>query len=91
VTEGIALTHRFESAMQDARNLVEIHRRLNPQNKRGRRSLEAALNRSVVVLAVAAWQAQVEEIAARLLESLRPDPLIASRWIKPCSHRLKPT
>ena len=75
----VDLASPFDTAIRDAKNLVEIHRQLNPQKRRGRRSLEGALNRSIVVLAVAAWQVQVEVIARHLLEELRPDPLGASR------------
>ncbi len=64
-----ALSARFETAIGDARDLTSIHRSLSKE-KRGRRRKEIALNRSVVFVAVAAWQAQVEDVAQSLLDSL---------------------
>jgi len=50
--------------------LVTIHRRLS--QGRGRRTLELSPNRSIVVLAIASWQAYIEELARALLVSLGP-------------------
>ena len=60
----------FEAAMRDAQNLIDIHRDLNAG--RGRRWRETTLNRSVVVITVAAWQAYVEDVARGIVETLKP-------------------
>lgn len=55
-------------ALGDPHQLIEIHRQLKEGT--GRRTLELSLNRSVIVLSVAAWQAYIEEVARALLASL---------------------
>lgn len=63
-----AYEETFYTAMEDPRQLVTIHRRLG--QGRGRRTLELSLNRSIVVLTVAAWQAYIEELARVFLDSM---------------------
>ncbi len=55
-----ALT-RLQSRLVDARRLVEIHEECTGQN-RGRRVGYDALNRSAIILAVAAWEGFVEDL-----------------------------
>jgi hypothetical protein len=58
----------FHRAMEDPRNLVEIHRKLN--RGPGRRTSEMSLNRAIVVMTVAAWQAFVQDIVKEALDLL---------------------
>jgi len=62
----------FSAAMKDPQNLIDIHRDLNAG--RGRRWRETTLNRSVVVITVAAWQADVEDLARGIVQTLKPAP-----------------
>jgi hypothetical protein len=65
----------FHRAMQDSQNLIAIHRELNPGP--GRVTRELSLNRAVVVLTVAAWQAFVQDVleeALALMERPKGDP-----------------
>jgi hypothetical protein len=59
----------FDRAMGDPRNLVAIHRGLNPN--RGRRWAEPTINRGIIILTIAAWQAFVEDLAIGILETMR--------------------
>ena len=67
--ETQAALAEFERAMHDPRNLVEIHKALNPN--RGRRWAEPTINRGIVVLTVAAWQAFVEDLTIAVLYTMR--------------------
>lgn len=61
----------FESALEDPRRLVTLHRRI--QRGRGRRSEElTSLNRAVIVVSIAAWQAYIEALTRAIIESLGP-------------------
>lgn len=62
----------FANAMRDPHNLVRTAQGQNPN--RGRRWHESALNRAVVVLAVAAWQAYVQDTTRGILTSIEPPP-----------------
>jgi hypothetical protein len=55
----------FERAMGHAHNLIELHRR--GRQGQGRRFAEMSLNRAVVVLTIAAWQAYVEKLVDEVL------------------------
>lgn len=55
-----ALT-RLQSRLEDAQRLVEIHGECTGQN-RGRRVGYDALNRSAIILAMAAWEGFVEDL-----------------------------
>jgi hypothetical protein len=57
-------------AMKDPHNLIRTHQGQNPN--RGRRWHEAALNRAVVVLTVAAWQAYVQDTTRGILTTIEP-------------------
>jgi hypothetical protein len=60
----------FDEAMVDAQNLIDIHRSLN--QGRGRRFREVTINRAIVVLSVAAWQALIEDLAEAILDTIEP-------------------
>ena len=73
--------HKFHRRIDDSRNLVEIHKGLGKTQangdtddtpRRGRRYRGLALNRAVVVLTVAAWQAYVEDLLEAALTALNP-------------------
>lgn len=57
----------FIEAMADSENLIAIHRELNQGP--GRRTREMSLNRAIVVLSVAAWQAYVQDLTAEALRA----------------------
>jgi hypothetical protein len=58
----------FERAMHDSENLLEAHKEL--RQGEGRRFREMSLNRAVVVLTVAAWQAFVQDLVAEILKTI---------------------
>jgi hypothetical protein len=60
----------FRTAMNDPEHLVAIHRSLNKGP--GRRWREMTLNRAVVVLTVAAWQAYIEDLARAIVRTIQP-------------------
>src|SRR5947209_3810601 len=55
----------FERAVGHAENLIELHRR--GRQGQGRRFAEMSLNRAVVVLTLAAWQAYIEKLVDEVL------------------------
>ena len=57
--------------LQDAEELETAHKRLRT-GKVGRQWKLGALNRGVVVIAVSAWEAYVEELVKESLEAIRP-------------------
>lgn len=65
-----AAQREFYRAMSDPLDLIEIHRDL--RTGPGRRTREVALNRAIVVLTVAAWQAYVQDAARAALNRIRP-------------------
>ena len=62
----------FCRAMEHCDNIVQVHRAAGT-GQRGRRSSETSVNRGTVVLAVASWQAFVQDLALALLESAMAD------------------
>ncbi|THE08267.1 hypothetical protein E1I21_03785 [Microbacterium oleivorans] len=62
---------QFHVALKHCDNIVEVHRDHGGPG-RGRRPMEASLNRAIVVLAVAAWQAAVEDMTTAILDTARP-------------------
>jgi hypothetical protein len=62
----------FQTAMRDPNNLIWFHR--NSQAGKGRRHRQPTLNRAVVVLTAAAWQAYVQDTTAAILLSLEVPP-----------------
>lgn len=61
----------FDGALKHCHNIVAVHRG-HGGSGRGRRFQEASLNRAVVVLAVAAWQAAVQDLTTAILDTARP-------------------
>ncbi len=62
----------FCRAMEHCDNIVQVHRAAG-SGARGRRSSETSVNRGTVVLAVASWQAFVQDLALALLETAMAD------------------
>jgi hypothetical protein len=61
----------FERALGDPTRLVALHRRI--QQGRGRRSEElTSLNRAVIVVSIAAWQAYIEALVRAIIDFLGP-------------------
>jgi hypothetical protein len=58
----------FGSSLKDAHNLVWLHR--NSQGGQGRRHRQTTLNRAVVVVTAAAWQAYVQDTTQAILAAL---------------------
>ncbi len=68
----------FRRAIAHADNLVAVHRRAGT-GARGRRVEEVSINRAVVVLTVATWQAVVQDLALACLTLSEPpagDPFL---------------
>lgn len=63
--------NQFDNALKHCDNLVAVHRGHGGAN-RGRRYQEVSIDRAVVVLAVAAWQAAVQDLTTALLDTARP-------------------
>jgi hypothetical protein len=59
----------FDEAMEDVDNLVSIHRR---RSGVGRRREETTLNRAMIVMTVAAWQAYVQDLLLNGVAALEP-------------------
>lgn len=62
---------QFNNALNHCDNLVAVHRGHGGVN-RGRRYQEVSIDRAVIVLAVAAWQAAVQDLTTALLDTARP-------------------
>jgi hypothetical protein len=62
----------FCRAMEHCDNIVQVHRAAG-SGARGRRSSETSVNRGTVVLAVASWQAFVQDLALAFLETAMAD------------------
>ena len=63
----------FERATRHCENLISVHRGHGGPG-RGRRDEEVSINRAVVVLAVASWQAVVQDFALACLDLSAPAP-----------------
>jgi hypothetical protein len=61
----------FDSAMQHCDNLIAVHRAAG-DGGRGRRTAETSVNRGTIVMAVAAWQAFIQDVA----HALRDDAMV---------------
>lgn len=66
---------RFRTALVHCDNLVEVHQAFGKKLP-GKRFKEISVNRAVVVIAVAAWQAAVQDMTAAIVDESRP-PLSA--------------
>jgi hypothetical protein len=64
---------RFRRAMTHCDNLVDVHRGYGGPAQ-GRRSKEVSVNRAVVVVTVAAWQAAVQDMVLAAIEAGIPGP-----------------
>ncbi len=62
---------RFHRATEHCDNLVMIHRRAGTGGQ-GRRYIETSINRAVIVIAMACWQAAVQDLAGVLLDASMP-------------------
>lgn len=69
---------KFETAMTDPANLVAIHKKV--KTGAGKRVQELALNRAIVVLTVAAWQAYVQDITHEAMDLLKPAGPPMQQW-----------
>jgi len=68
----------LDRAFKDADNLLKIHLE---EKARGRRWARTSLNRAMVVLAVAAWQAFCERLATQGVQALKPsDAGLMPEW-----------
>ncbi|MER5867649.1 hypothetical protein [Kitasatospora sp. NPDC002040] len=72
----------YASAMQHCDNLIAVHR-AGRDGSRGRLVVEPSVNRGTIVLAVASWQAFIQDAAA----ALRDEALVELRAV-PGTHRL---
>lgn len=64
---------RFRRAMSHCDNLVEVHRGYGGPAQ-GRRTREVSVNRAVVVITVAAWQAAVQDMVLAAVDAGTPGP-----------------
>ena len=63
----------FRRATRHCDNLIKIHREYGGPSQ-GRRDEEVSINRAVVVLAVAAWQAVIQDYTRTCLDFSTPSP-----------------
>lgn len=63
----------YRRGIRHAENLVVVHRRAG-SGVRGRRKEEVSINRAIVVIAVATWQAAVQDMASACLDESKPAP-----------------
>src|SRR5690348_4333777 len=68
----VSAENEFYKAMTDSENLIDIHKELN--REAGLRVREMSLNRAVVVLTVAAWQAYVQDLVTETLKVFEIPP-----------------
>lgn len=64
---------KFDNAMTHCDNLIKVHARAGT-GTRGRKWIESSVNRAVIVLAIASWQAVVQDMARYLLRTGMPPP-----------------
>jgi hypothetical protein len=67
----LLVTFKFEQAITHCDNLIQVHRRAGSAGPGGTR-IEASVNRAVVVIAIASWQAVVQDMARFLLDRAMP-------------------
>ncbi|MDT5045138.1 MAG: hypothetical protein QOD10_274 [Mycobacterium sp.] len=61
----------FENAMVHCDNLIKVHQKAGT-GTRGGEWIESSVNRAVIVLAIASWQAVVQDMTRFLLERGTP-------------------
>jgi hypothetical protein len=64
---------KFRRAMSHCDNLVAVHKGYGGPGQ-GRRTREVSVNRAVVVVTVAAWQAAVQDMVLAAIDAGVPDP-----------------
>lgn len=69
----LGVAHSFDRAMEHCDNLVRVHQRAGGDSK-GRRRDEVSVNRAIVVIAIAAWQAIVQDATRYILSQNMPAP-----------------
>lgn len=69
----VTVEYKFKNAMVHCDNLLMIEHRTGGGRGRGR-MVEASVNRAVIVLAIASWQAFVQDTARLLLSRRMPRP-----------------
>jgi hypothetical protein len=74
-----AYTAYLDLLLQDAEELEAAHKKLRT-GKVGRQWGLGALNRGVVVLAVSAWEAYIEELVKESVEAIRPSAAPMGTW-----------
>ncbi|PVB44282.1 hypothetical protein [Mycobacteroides abscessus] len=67
----LTVRYQFERAIQHCDNLVLVHQRAGT-GSRGRRRVETSVNRAIVVIAIASWQAVVQDMTRFLLDHSMP-------------------
>ncbi|WP_331732113.1 hypothetical protein [Streptomyces sp. NBC_00989] len=73
----------YSSAMKHCDNLIAVHRAAGSGGP-GKRSVEPSVNRGTIVLAVASWQAFIQDVA----KSLRDEALTEARKAATGTHLL---
>lgn len=73
VVLGLSVNVPFKRAMEHCDNLVLVHER-SGTGQRGRSRIETSVNRAIVVIAIASWQAVVQDMTRFLLDSSMPTP-----------------
>jgi hypothetical protein len=69
----VEATENFQRATQHCDNLITVHRGYGGPGG-GRRAEEVSLNRAVIILTVAAWQAVIQDFATACVDLSAPAP-----------------
>lgn len=69
---ALSVEMNFERAMEHCDNLIVVHKR-SGSVYRGPRRAEMSINRAVVMIAIASWQAVVQDMTKFLLKHNMPD------------------
>ncbi len=78
----------FEGALVHCANIIAVHR-AHGGGGGGRRYRETSLDRAAIVLAVAAWQAAVQDMTLAVIETAAPGaskPRKRARYMARCGH-----
>ncbi|MGC5245563.1 hypothetical protein ACPXB3_01320 [Gordonia sp. DT219] len=70
---ALSVQLNFDRAMEHCDNLVQVHQRAGGDAK-GRRREEVSVNRAIIVIAIAAWQAFVQDMTKHLVDRHMPNP-----------------
>ena len=74
-----AYSSRLEGVLRDAEDILNAHETLRT-GQRGRQRGLGGLNRAVVVLSVAAWEAYIEEVVLEAISAARPSSGPMGTW-----------